>query len=405
MAHHPTHPTPIPPSGRIAAYAVGAVFFVNGATFSSWTPRLPELQEELGISNTALGLTMLGMGVGGLLSTSVSGWLVDRLGSRTMTVTTSVTMSILLPTLGLAPTAVLVFAALLVLGALDGLTDVAMNSQAVELQRRVERSIITRFHALWSAGAVTGGILASRAAAAGISLRVQLLATGLVLAVLTFVAGRFLLPDRRRPAAVAGDEVSTGATPAIGRAVLVPLFLVGVAVALAELPPNDWSALLIHDRFDVSMGRAGLGYVAIAGGMLVGRVVGDWVTDRHGNERTRRGGAALAAAGLVLAATLPSAVASGAGLFVTGLGLSTLFPLVFRAAADLTHGSHSGMATFSAGARLGFLCASPLMGVISQHTSVAFALMVVAGTAAVGLVLGRLPRAAEAELDAAVVSP
>ena len=64
------------------------------------------------------------------------------------------------------------------LGALDGLTDVAMNSQAVELQRRVGRSIITRFHALWSLGAVTGGITASRVAAAGISLRMQLLVTG-----------------------------------------------------------------------------------------------------------------------------------------------------------------------------------------------------------------------------------
>ena len=143
------------------------MFFVNGATFSSWTPRLPELQAELGISDAALGLTLVGMGLGGLASSLFSGWLVDRRGSRTMTMTTSAAMSLWLPLLGIAPTAVLVFAALLVLGALDGLTDVAMNSQAVELQRRIDRSIITRFHALWSAGAVTGGILASRAAAAG----------------------------------------------------------------------------------------------------------------------------------------------------------------------------------------------------------------------------------------------
>ena len=174
------------------------MFFVNGATFSSWVPRLPELQRELGISDGALGLTLVGMGLGGLASSAFSGWLVDRWGSRTMTVTTSAAMSLWLPILGLAPTAVLVFAALLVLGALDGLTDVAMNSQAVELQRRVHRSIITRFHAVWSAGAVVGGILASRAAAAGISLHVQLLVTGVALAALTLAASHFLLPDRRR---------------------------------------------------------------------------------------------------------------------------------------------------------------------------------------------------------------
>jgi predicted MFS family arabinose efflux permease len=380
------------------------MFFVNGATFSSWSPRLPELQQELGISDAALGLTLLGMGLGGLLASSFSGWLVDRRGSRTTTVATSVAMSVWLPILALAPRAVLVFASLLVLGALDGLTDVAMNSQAVELQRRVERSIVTRFHAVWSAGAVVGGIVASRAAAAGISLRLQLVVTAACLVTITLVASHWLLPDRRRPARAA-DDITAPDRVVIARSVLVPLFLTGMAVALAELPPNEWSALLINDRFDVSMGRASLGFVAVAAGMFVGRVIGDLVTDRLGLEVTRRSGAALAAVGVLAAATVPTPVGAGAGLFVTGLGLSTLFPLVFRAAADLTHGSHSGMAAFSSGARLGFLLASPLMGIISQHTSVALAMVAVAGVAATAVAVARLPRAAAQELVAELRSP
>jgi MFS family permease len=378
------------------------VFFANGATFSSWSPRLPELQRDLDISDLALGLTLVGMGLGGLLSTGFSGWLVDRNGSRTMTMTTSAALALWLPILGLAPTAVLVFSSLLVLGALDGLTDVAMNSQAVELQRRVERSIITRFHAVWSAGAVTGGVLASRAAAAGISLRVQLLITGVVLATLTVAASRFLLPDRRladRPPTDADGQ------PAPARRIIVMLFLVGLASALAELPPNDWSALMLTDRFELTTGRAGLGYVAVAGGMLVGRIVGDRVTDRMGLDRTRRAGAALAAAGVVLSATLPTGWASGVGLFISGLGLSSLFPLVFRAASELTHGSHSGMASFSTGARLGFLLASPLMGAIAGASSVAVALVVVSGVAGVTVAAVRLPRPAAAELETAVTPP
>ena len=111
-------------------------------------------------------------------------------------------------------------------------------------------------------------------------------------------------------------------------------------------------------------------------------------------------GAALAAVGVVLAATLPSPRAAGAGLFVAGLGLSSLFPLVFRAGRDLTHGSHSGMASFSAGARLGFLLASPLMGAIAGGTSVAVgdgARGRGGGRAVVAPV--RLPRPAVAELE------
>ena len=393
MASHPRHPSA--PSNRVAAAAIGAVFFVNGATLSSWTPRLPEVQADLGISDAALGLTLVGMGLGGLAASLFSGWLVDRRGSRTMTMTTSAAMSLWLPLLGVAPTAVLVFAALLVLGALDGLTDVAMNSQAVELQRSVGRSIITRFHALWSLGAVTGGITASRVAAAGISLRVQLLVTGAVLVVMTLVASRFLLPDRHRQHA-AEDEIPR---PAPGRRLLVMLFLVGMAIALAELPPNDWSALLMTDRFDLSAGQAGLGYVAVAAGMLVGRVVGDHTTDRLGLEPTRRGGAALAAIGVLVAATAPHPLLAGCGLFVTGLGLSSLFPLLFRAASELTHGSHSGMASFSSGARLGFLLASPVMGLVADATSVAVAMVLVAGVAAAAVAVSRLPRVAVHELE------
>ena len=392
MADHPRQPLSDAVAAdaplRRSAIAIGAVFFVNGATYASWTPRLPELQRELGISDGALGLTLVGMGLGGLAATSFSGWLVDRRGSRTTTLATSAAMSLWLPVLGLAPTAVLVFSALLVLGALDGLTDVAMNSQAVELQRRSHRSIITRFHAVWSAGAVAGGLVASRAAAAGVSLHVQLLVTGVLLAVLTVVASRSLLPDRR----IADRPATADPDPVAPRRVLVVLFVIGVAIALAELPPNEWSALLLSDRFDISTGTAGLGFVAVASGMFVGRVLGDRVTDAWGLERTRRTGAALAALGVVAATTLPHPLGAGLGLFITGLGLSSLFPLLFKAASDLTHGSHSGMASFSAGARLGFLAASPLMGLVADASSVAVAMVIVAGLAAAVVAAARLPR-------------
>jgi MFS family permease len=392
---------------RSARNAIGLVFFVNGVTFASWSPRLPEIQDRLGVSDTALGLTLVGAGVGGLAASVVSGKLVDRFGSRAMTVVTSAALSLCLPLMGVAPRAVLLFASLVVLGSLDGLTDVSMNAQAVELQRRRGTSIISRFHALWSVGAVTGGILASRAAQIGLELWIQLILTSVVLIVMTVVAGRWLLPSRRSPtpSPVAPADATTAASPPERRwprAILVRLFLVGLAVALAEAPPNEWAALMVDDRFDVGPGAAGLGFVAVAGGMLIGRLVGDHVTDRLGPELTRRGGAALAAVGVVIATLAPQALVSGAGLFVTGLGLSSLFPLLFRAASEMTHGSHSGMAAFSSGARLGFLVASPAIGLIAGGTSIATAVLIVAGGAAIAVAASHLPVRAEREL---VVTP
>jgi predicted MFS family arabinose efflux permease len=389
MAHH-ARPARGPVSPRHAAAAIGAVFFVNGATFASWSARLPEVQDRLGVSDAALGLTLLGGGVGGLAASLVSGWLVDRRGSRAVTVATSAALCLGLPLIGVAPTAAVLFAVLIVLGALDGLTDVAMNAQAVALQERFHRSIITRFHAMWSAGAVLGGIVASRAAAAEISLESQLLTTAAVMVVVTIGAAFWLLPGRTHPTKLpARPDSGERRTP---RPILVRLFVVGIAIALAELPPNDWAALMMDDRFAISTGQAGLGFVATASGMLIGRLLGDRVTDRLGVESTRRGGAAVAAAGIVMATTLPSPIAAGCGLFIAGLGLSSLFPLLFRSAAELTRGSHSGMAAFSSGARLGFLLASPIVGLVAEATSVAAAILIVSGSAAVAVAATRLPR-------------
>jgi len=385
MSTHPTHDA----GGVVAARrAIAVVFFVNGATFASWLPRLPELQERLDVSDAALGLTLVGSGVGGLVASAWSGWLVDRRGSRGVTVATSVALSLVLPLLAVAPVAAAMFGVLVLLGGLDGLTDVAMNAQAVAVQRRVGRSILSRFHALWSLGAVIGGLVASRAAAAGVRMGTQLAVTAVVLAVTTLVSGRALLASdpAQRPYAAGRDARRSERLP------LVALFMVGAAVALAELPPNEWAALFMLDRFDLSAGAAALGFVATAGGMLLGRLGGDHIADRFGVERTRRLGAATSTMGVVAAATLPNAVLAWIGLLVAGLGLATLFPLVFLSASELTRGSHRGMAAFSSGARLGFLVASPLVGAIAARAGVATGVLVVAGCAGLAISLVKLPR-------------
>ncbi|MDQ3177299.1 MAG: MFS transporter [Actinomycetota bacterium] len=383
-------------SPRRTAAAIAAVFFVNGASLASWTARLPEVKAQLGVSDAALGLTLLGTGLGGLAASLASGKAVERYGAGMVTVVTSAAMSMCLAALGLSSVALVVFSVLIVLGAFDGLTDVAMNAQALTLQRRLGRSIITRFHALWSAGAMTGALVAGRAAAAGISVRVQLLVTAAVLLGITAVARTWLVPS---PAPVATttadlDDADSGANDigSLGltaevrtstpRRLLLRLFAVGAMVALAEQPPNDWAALLLDDRFEISPGVASLGLVATAGGMLIGRIFGDTATDRYGAERTRRGGALLTVIGLIIAATTPFAVTSGLGLLVTGIGLSSLFPLLFRAAGDLTGGSHGAMAAFSSGARLGFILGAPAVGLLADASSITIAVLALAGGAA-----------------------
>lgn len=365
------------------------MFFVNGALFASWVPRLPEIRESLTMSDSLLGLTLVGSGIGGLTMSFASGALVDRFGSRTATVVTSLVLSAALPLIAVAPAPAILFVILLAIGGFDGLTDVAMNTQALQLQRRVSRSILNRMHATWSIGTMAGGIAASVAAGAEIPLGVHLSVTSVVLVVATLGATPFLLPsgDRFEP------EVDTeGRRVRPARLLLAGLFGIGVLGILVEMPPTEWSTLMMTERFDISAGVAGLGFVGFTGGMVIGRLTGDLLVDRFDPELVRRASAGAAAVGLLVACTGAVPAVTVAGLVVAGTGGAAMFPMSVRRAGDLVPGA-AGVAMFSAGARMGILIGPPLMGLLSDATSRSTALLVVGGSAALVTAAVRLPAA------------
>ncbi|HEY3484251.1 MAG TPA: hypothetical protein VGK49_02650, partial [Ilumatobacteraceae bacterium] len=283
------------------------------------------------------------------------------------------------------------FATLLVIGALDGMTDVAQNAQAMQVQERREGSIVARMHALWSIGTLTGGLIATRAAAASISLESQLLVTSVGLLALAAIAGRWLLPpDPIHPAHV---DANGRRAVTLTRAMAALLIGMGAAATLSEIPVMEWASLLMEERFELDAGAAGFGFVAFASGMVVGRLTGDLVVDHFGTERTRRGGATLGFIGILVVAAAPVALVAGLGFVVTGIGVSVLFPLTIRRASELVGGTSRGMAVFTAGSRVGILMSSPLMGAISDATSRTVALVAISGTATAASALVRLPDA------------
>jgi MFS family permease len=374
------------PSDRIRALAIGTFFFANGASFASWIPRLGEIRANLNLSDTALGLTLLGGGLGGMLMSLAGGRIINRIGSRVAVVITSVVLAALLPLIAVAPVAGILFVVLIGIGIMDGLTDVAMNTQALQLQDSLHRSIINRMHAIWSIGTLTGGIGSSLSATFGVSLTWQLGVTSIILILAILVAANGLIPEARH---VPEHHLLPRTVGARGR-IWLAVFGIGILTVLIEIPATDWAALLMAERFDLAPGPAGLGFIGFTLGMVIGRAGGDIVVDRLGGEQMRRVSALIAAIGIVIATTGPVVAISLAGFVIAGLGGSTLFPISVRRSGELLPGAQ-GVSLFSAGARMGILVSSPVMGTLSDLTTRSTALLILGGSAAVVTAIWHLP--------------
>src|SRR5882757_6827063 len=159
-------PAPMPPRLRAARLAVAMLFFLNGALFASWVSRIPAVQSARGLGNGELGLSLLAVALGAVVAMPLGGMLSGRFGSERISKITALLYCLLLPVLILAPNLATFVITLFLFGAFHGALDVAMNAQAVVVEKLYRQPIMSSFHALWStgglAGAATGGLIASQ---------------------------------------------------------------------------------------------------------------------------------------------------------------------------------------------------------------------------------------------------
>lgn len=366
----------VPLDRRAQRWAVTALFAVNGATFASWLPRLPDVRDRLGLELHELGLVLLGTGLGGLLASAAGGALVDRLGSRRASIAGAVALSLGLPLVATAGAPVALFGVLLGLGAVDVLTDIGMNVQGAQVQRRASGSVVQRFHGAWSVGSLGGAGVAAIAASAGVSLGWQLVATSAALLATVAVLAPHL--------SAVDDEPAPHPEGARRRPLLVLLAVLALSIAVVEGAPGEWAAVFAADVHGASAAVASVAFLAFSAGMVVGRFTGDAATDRLGAAAVFRWALGLAGAGLAVVASSPGAGVAIAGYAVVGLGVSVLFPALYLQAAD-TDGIPAGLGlgVMSTGARLGFLVSPLAVGGLASSTSLRLALAVAVGVAAV----------------------
>ncbi|MFF1957300.1 MFS transporter [Streptomyces sp. NPDC058220] len=370
--------------------ALTVFFALDGFMFAGWVVRIPAIKQQTGSSASDLGLALLGVSAGAVVTMVFTGRLCRRFGSHPVTVVSAVLLSLSIVLPPQAHSALTLGLVLLVFGAAYGALNVAMNSAAVDLVAALRRPVISSFHAAFSLGGMVGAGLGGLVAG-GLSPTVHLsLLTGVGLLV-TAVTGPALL---RHPAPVPERAPDAKAEKApeprqLDRRTRRPVILFGVialCTAYGEGTMADWSALHLTQDLDASPGVAAAGYSLFALAMTAGRLSGTALMERVGQTRALVAGGATAALGMLVGALAPTAWLALLGFAVAGVGLANIFPVaVGRAGALAGSGGVAAASTLGYG---GMLLGPPAIGFLADWFSLPLALTTVALLAAAAALIG-----------------
>jgi fucose permease len=374
-------------TARKAMYAVYAVFILNGFMFASWASRIPQVRDGLELNPQRLGLVLLAIAIGSLVSMPLAGVVISHLGAaRTITA-----MSLIGAT-GLATAAIgyrhgvaPVIPGLFLLGLGSGTWDVAMNVEGAEVERRLGRSIMSRFHAGFSIGTVAGALLGSAMIALDVSVTAHLIAVALVVALVATPAVRGFLPIEPHDEAVSGERRNPLQAWTEPRTLLIGLFV--FCMAFTEGTGVDWLGVAVIDGYDAAAALGSLTFAIFLSAMTLGRWFGPGALDRYGRVPLIRVTGLCAIVGLVLVVFGGGLAVAMAGAALWGLGVALGFPVGMSAAADDARHSAGRVSVVSSIGYLAFLAGPPFVGFLGHQVGTLRALTAAAGLVTLGVLI------------------
>ena len=315
--------------GRVAT---SLCFLLFGTALGVWTARIPAVKQNLGLSDGRLSYALLAFAAGCIIGMAVLGRLTDRFGSGRVLVPAAVLEGILLVPPGFSGGLVALCAALFLFGAAHGTLNIAMNANAIEVQRAWGRPIMSSFHAIYSVGGFVGAIVGSLFARSGAGVGVTFLCVGAGVLVLAVWAALWVVSEG--PGEDGTVAAPAGERPARRSFLLVFLGVLVLCTLVGEGTAADWSAVYLRDNLGTDAGFAAYGFAAFSVMMTVGRIFGDRLVLALGPVTLVRLSGALAAAGLGAALLVDHPWAGVAGFGLLGAGLSCIAPQVYSAAGN-----------------------------------------------------------------------
>ena len=364
--------------------ALWASFAIMGIASMGWVARIPEIKDANGLSNAQFGLVLLASSFGSIVGAQLAGRLVHTFSSRSILYISSILLPAGLCAIGFSTEPIVLACALFLMGFGYSSTDVALNTQAVAVEKILNARSMSSFHAMWSVGAflttVLGGSIA-RVVSPQMNLGVV---AGLCVIAFIPCIYRLLPPDLDGHK---GDDETSAKIPLFAKSVM-PLWFIGfglLAALIAEGSASDWGALLLRDEMGIGKGVNASAYASFALAMITARFLGDRALDHFGPARLVRlcgyygalGWGASIAIAVPLSESNPlvALIVINLGFVIAGLAIGPMFPAFILAASSIP-----GIAPSVSSARAfviglsGFFIGPSIIGFLAEGTSISIAM-------------------------------
>lgn len=351
--------------------SVSLLFFAAGLTFASWASRIPDVQRLYQLGNGALGAVLFALPAGSLISLPLWGWMIAKYGSKSMSALGLLLYPVLLCVIPMMTTTWQLWIVLFLFGMTGNLCNIAINTQAVGVEKSYDRSIMATFHAIWSLAGFTGAFLGNLL----ISWNVSLLLHFTIIAIITYT-----LLVSGLPRLIKGDGAAASSTGWVipGKELLL-LGCIAFCCMACEGTMFDWSGVYFQHVLQVPKGQVAVGYAAFMSTMAGGRFLGDWFINRLGNRMVLRVSGLLITTGLLLSVIFPMMITATIGFMLVGLGVSSVIPVVYSNAGKSAGLSPSvALATVSSIGFIGFLIGPPIIGFIAEMFSLRWSFTLIA---------------------------
>ena len=355
-------------------------FFGLGFATAAWAPLIPFAQQRLHFNHADFGLLLLCSGLGAMLAMPATGKIVQRVGCRVPIGFALLLLAVLLPSLSLWTTPLMMAITLFLFGTAAGSLGVALNIQAVVVEKNSLKSLMSGFHGMASLGGLAGVLTITALLALSISAVMSAFAVSLLLVIIIFLSVPYSIKAVENTLLEASSKVKKSIRQRLPQPLIILIGIACFIIFMVEGAAMDWSGIYLTQQYGVNAAFAGLAYTFFAIAMTTGRFTGDYLIRYFGEKKLLTYSAICATLGLALVSIAPYWWLVLVGYTLVGTGCSNIVPIMFsRAGRQTVMPSAVALSCVSTMAYTGILVGPAFIGMVSELIGLSTVFMALSG--------------------------